>query len=88
MKKKLVIKDELKLAVDFILERHVEKTKLYQDVIVNETKQVSEILILDKAIKPKTRLIIGFAFFFGLVFSFLVVLVREAIIKARIVSNG
>lgn len=40
----------------------------------------------DEPIKPKTRLIIGFAFFFGLFFSFLIVLIREALRKSRIAT--
>lgn len=85
---KTVIQEELKLAVDFILERHSEKIKLYQDVCVSETKQVSEVLIFDNPVKPKTKIIIGFSLFFGLIFSFLIVLIREALKKSRIATNS
>lgn len=43
-------------------------------------------LVAYEPVKPKKKIIIGFAFFFGLVFSFLIVLIREAIKKSRIAS--
>jgi LPS O-antigen subunit length determinant protein (WzzB/FepE family) len=77
---KIVIQSQLQAAVDFVMQRHEAKAKLYQDVTINPTQQIAPIAFGEKPIKPKSNLIIAVAVVLGLMLGVFGVLVRGAFI--------
>lgn len=65
------IKENLKKAVDFTIQRHKEKAKLYSGLHakINMTQLLDDITVGDAAVKPKKKLIIVVAFITGLMLS-------------------
>lgn len=76
---KVFIRNELQTAIDFVMQRHEAKAKLYQDVTINPTQQIAPIAISEKPIKPKTNLIIAVALVLGLMLGVFGVLVRASL---------
>lgn len=76
---KIAIQSQLQTAIDFVMQRHEAKAKLYQDVTVNPTQQIAPIAISEKPIKPKTNLIIAVALVLGLMLGVFGVLVRASL---------
>jgi uncharacterized protein involved in exopolysaccharide biosynthesis len=71
-KDKQIIENNLKLAVEFVLNRHKEKAKFYENVIMS--KQIGDITISDQAInKPKKTLIVVVSFVTGFILSIFLV---------------
>lgn len=75
---KIAIQSQLQTAVDFVMQRHEAKAKLYQDVTINPTQQIAPIAVSEKPIKPKSNLIIAVAVVLGLMLGVFGVLVRGA----------
>lgn len=76
------IKQSLKNVKGFILTRHNEKTKLYDNYIM--TKQIGEIDIQSEPVnKPKKQLIVAIAFISGLILSLFLALMLEFIQTAK-----
>jgi len=72
------IKEHLQDAVNFIIARHQNKAKFYNNYIM--TKQVGKIAILNQPInEPKKQLIIVVAFATGLILSIFLVFFKEFI---------
>jgi LPS O-antigen subunit length determinant protein (WzzB/FepE family) len=78
---KTAIQSQLQTAVDFVMQRHEAKAKLYQDVTINPTQQIAPIAVGEKPIKPKSKLIIAVAVMLGLMLGVFGVLVRGAFIE-------
>jgi capsular polysaccharide biosynthesis protein len=77
-KNKSDIKDTLTSAYDFIVNRHNEKTKLYEKF--THTKKVGDINIGNEPInKPKKKLIIAVSFVTGFILSIFLVFFMEFI---------
>lgn len=76
---KIAIQSRLQEAIDFVMQRHEAKAKLYQDVTINSTQQIAPIAISEKPIKPKTNLIIAVALVLGLMLGVFGVLVRASL---------
>jgi capsular polysaccharide biosynthesis protein len=71
-KDKQIIKNNLKSSVEFVLNRHKEKAKFYENVIMS--KQIGDITISDQAInKPKKTLIVVVSFVTGFILSIFLV---------------
>ncbi len=68
---KVIIKNKLTEAVNYTINRHKEKAKLYSGTTskISMTQMVGDINIKDKAIKPKKKLIVIIAFITGLMLS-------------------
>lgn len=75
---KIAIQSQLQTAIDFVIQRHEAKAKLYQDVTINSTQQIAPIAFGEKPIKPKSNLIIAVAVMLGLMLGVFGVLVRGA----------
>jgi uncharacterized protein involved in exopolysaccharide biosynthesis len=71
-KDKQIIKNNLESSIAFILNRHKEKAKFYENVIMS--KQIGDITISDQAInKPKKTLIVVVSFVTGFILSIFLV---------------
>ena len=69
---KEIIKENLQKSIKFILNRHQEKAKFYEDIIMS--KQIGEILINNKPINtPKKRLIVVVSFVTAFILSIFIV---------------
>jgi LPS O-antigen subunit length determinant protein (WzzB/FepE family) len=76
------IKSKLEESVKFIMNRHNEKAKFYENVIV--TKQIGGILIDGESInKPKKALIISVSFVTGFILSIFIVFFMQFINSVR-----
>ena len=76
------IKSRLEESVKFIMNRHNEKAKFYENVIV--TKQIGGILIDDESInKPKKSLIVSVSFITGFILSIFIVFFMQFINSVR-----
>ncbi len=76
---KIVIQSRLQEAIDFVMQRHETKAKLYQDVTINSTQQIAPIAMSEKPIKPKANLIISVALVLGLMLGVFAVMVRASL---------
>jgi LPS O-antigen subunit length determinant protein (WzzB/FepE family) len=83
---KIAIQSQLQTAVDFVMQRHEAKAKLYQDVTINPTQQIAPIAVGEKPIKPKSNLIIAVAVVLGLMLGVFGVLVRGAFQSNKLTS--
>ncbi len=83
---KIAIQSQLQTAVDFVMQRHEAKAKLYQDVTINPTQQIAPIAVGEKPIKPKGNLIIAVAVVLGLMLGVFGVLVRNVINRRKVQS--
>lgn len=86
MPDKIAIQSQLQAAIDFVMQRHEAKAKLYQDVTISPTQQIAPIAVGDKPIKPKSNLIIAVALVLGLMLGVFVVLVRNVINRRKVQS--
>lgn len=76
------IKKSLEKAVEFVINRHKEKAKFYQNVIM--TKQIGDIQINNNPInKPKKSLIIVVSFLSGFILSIFIVFFMQFINSIR-----
>ncbi len=76
------IKKNLEKAVEFVINRHKEKAKFYENVIM--TKQIGDIQIDDNPInKPKKSLIIVVSFLSGFILSIFIVFFMQFINSIR-----
>ena len=76
------IKKSLEKAVEFVINRHKEKAKFYQNVIM--TKQIGDIQIDNNPInKPKKSLIIVVSFLSGFILSIFIVFFMQFINSIR-----
>lgn len=67
-----LIKQNLEKSIEFIINKHKEKTRFYENVIM--TKQIGNIKIDNNSInKPKKKLIVVISFIIGLVISIFLV---------------
>lgn len=82
---KVEIQSKLNDTIQFILNRHHEKAKLYQtaEAKIRMTQVIGEIHVGDKAIKPKVGLIITVGLMTGLILGIFMVFLRELISKSR-----
>ena len=80
------IKKSLEKAVEFVINRHKEKAKFYQNVIM--TKQIGDIQINNNPInKPKKSLIIVVSFLSGFILSIFIVFFMQFINSIRKEEN-
>jgi LPS O-antigen subunit length determinant protein (WzzB/FepE family) len=71
-KDKQIIKNNLESSIEFVLNRHKEKAKFYENLIMS--KQIGDISISDQAInKPKKIIIVVVAFVTGFILSIFMV---------------
>ncbi len=76
------IKENLEKAVEFVINRHKEKAKFYENVIM--TKQIGNIQIDNNPInKPKKSLIIAVSFVTGFILSIFIVFFMQFINSIR-----
>ncbi|MGE4383813.1 MAG: Wzz/FepE/Etk N-terminal domain-containing protein [Arcobacter sp.] len=81
-KNKEEIKNSLEKAVEFVINRHKEKAKFYENVIM--TKQIGDIIIDDNPInKPKKSLIVVVSFVTGFILSIFIVFFMQFINSIR-----
>jgi uncharacterized protein involved in exopolysaccharide biosynthesis len=77
-KDKKIIKNNLESSIEFVLNRHKEKAKFYENVIMS--KQIGDIAISDQAInKPKKTLIVVVSFVTGFILAIFVVFFMQFI---------
>lgn len=79
---KMKIKNNINEVKDFIIKRHKEKAKLYNDFIM--TKQIGDININPNPInKPKKQLIILSSFITGFILSIFIILIMQFITSLK-----
>ena len=83
------IKPQLQKAVDFIIERHEQKAKLYgmPDSKIRTTQVVGEISVSEQPIKPKKQLIVAVGFIGGLILGIFLAFFMEFISNGRKVDE-
>jgi uncharacterized protein involved in exopolysaccharide biosynthesis len=76
------IKENLEKAVEFVINRHEEKAKFYENVIM--TKQIGNVKIDNNAInKPKKSLIVAVSFVTGFILSIFIVFFMQFVNSIR-----
>jgi len=85
-KDKNIIENDLKTAIEFIIQRHKEKAKFYKNYIM--TKQIGKINIDDIPInKPKKKLIVVVTFFTTLFLSVFIILFIDFITNSKTITS-
>jgi len=80
---KTMIRSKLNRTIDFIMKRHQEKAKLYQnnDSKVHMTQVIGEVTIKDDPVKPKKGLIIVISLVMGIFLGVFIAFFREFMIQ-------
>lgn len=79
---KILIKENLGKSIDLIINKHKEKAKFYENVIM--TKQIGVIQIDENPInKPKKTLIVAVSFLTGFIFSIFIVFFMQFVNNFR-----